>query len=59
MALEHQKYTPEFRKEMATFVVEEQRANSSWLATSGSAKDRRAMEEFGEPPGHSWLRCLG
>src|SRR6266516_611287 len=41
---EYQKYTPEFREEMPTLVVEGQRANRSWLATSGSANDRRAME---------------
>jgi hypothetical protein len=34
MARKYQKYTPEFREEIATLVVEGQRANCSWLATS-------------------------
>jgi hypothetical protein len=34
MARKYQKYTPEFREEIATLVVEGQQANCSWLATS-------------------------
>jgi hypothetical protein len=34
MARKYQKYTLEFCEEIATLVVEGQRANCSWLATS-------------------------
>jgi hypothetical protein len=62
MARKYQKYTPEFREEMATLVVEGQRANCSWLATAAPAKDRRAMEARSVPNGRGgrgrwdWLR---